>query len=85
MLRKVNSKLTMERLHLAPVGAGFHLDHQGHPQVHRAFHDAAYHLTHGLDFGARYLEEQLVVHLQEHRDPQACARAARRRCGSWRS
>ena len=50
----------------APVGPDTDVDHQGDVQGDDVLHPAAHELRDGVDVLRRHLEDELVVHLEDH-------------------
>ena len=57
-----------------------HVDLERHVQLQRGGHDAQDHLAQRLQLRLRALEDQLVVHLQQHARLEALLRQLARRC-----
>src|SRR5688572_27962712 len=69
--RRKRGSLSVPSSYLGPVGAGLYVDDDGHRQRQRLFHDVARERLQHVHLLGRRLEEQLVVHLQQHAGAQA--------------
>src|SRR5260370_29137760 len=52
--------------HVGPVGSSLGVDLDPRLQLVSAGHDARHRLREAVDLGLRHLEQQLVMHLQQH-------------------